>query len=63
MSGKNLATLEMADESDWLWAEDEAIKVGTSVGEDVTRLRGVEEVTAEAGTRLSRRNHDTTAKL
>ncbi len=63
MSGKNLATLEMADESDWLCAEDEAIKVGTSVGEDVTRLRGVEEVTAEAGTRLSRRNHDTTAKL
>lgn len=28
MSGRNLASLEMAEESDWVWAEKERLHVG-----------------------------------
>ena len=28
MSGRNLETLEMAEESDWIWADADRLKVG-----------------------------------
>ena len=46
MSGRNLSTLEMAEEGDWVWAVDGALKVGPSIREDVTELNGVREVAA-----------------
>ena len=46
MSGRNLSTLEMAEEGDWIWAVDGALKVGLSTGEDITQLEGVREVAA-----------------
>ena len=46
MSGRNLSTLEMAEEGDWIWAVDGALKVGPSFGEDIVELKGVREVAA-----------------
>ena len=46
MSGRNLASLEMAQEGDWIWAENDALKVGKSDG-DVTNIKGVREVRAK----------------
>ena len=42
MSGRNLATLEIAKESDWVWAEGDALKIGDTSATDQTP--GVEVV-------------------
>jgi sarcosine oxidase/L-pipecolate oxidase len=47
MSGRNLASLEMAEESDWVWADKGAVKVGSG---DVVVFKasdGADEVAAK----------------
>ncbi|ORY24761.1 FAD dependent oxidoreductase [Naematelia encephala] len=44
--GRNLADLEFAEQSDWVWAKPGAIKIGGEVGEkeDIEKIDGVQSV-------------------
>ena len=50
MSGRNLATLEMAEESDWVFAPSGALKVGDQGADDVAKVNGVKQGGADLGT-------------
>lgn len=43
MSGRNLSTLEIAEENDWIFAPKDTIHVGDTG--DITKTDGIEEVT------------------
>ncbi len=48
MSGRNLSQLEMAEETDWVWAEKDALNVGTSSADkDLSTVDGVKDVSAD----------------
>lgn len=49
MSGRNLASLEMAEESDWIFAPSGALKVGDQGVDDVASVSGVKQGGADLG--------------